>query len=29
LVDTLTVHPVGRGVAFLGWLTFGWYAVTR
>lgn len=29
LVDALTAHPVGRGVAFLGWLAFGWYAVTR
>jgi hypothetical protein len=29
LLDTLTAHPVGRTVAFLGWLTFGWYAVTR
>jgi hypothetical protein len=28
LVDALTVHPVGRGLAFLGWLAFGWYVVT-
>jgi hypothetical protein len=29
LLDSLTVHPVGRGVAFLGWLTLGWYGATR
>jgi hypothetical protein len=29
LLDTLTAHQVGRAVAFLGWLAFGWYAVTR
>lgn len=29
MVDLLDANPVGRGIAFVAWLTLGWYLVTR